>query len=333
MPTSHNGTRIIESSMHIVTHLSRPVGTAMALALTCLLGACDRPDLGAHTSQVAAKVNGDEITVSQLNFVLSRLGVANQQQAKQAQDKALDSLIDTHLLAKQALDQGLDREPQVLHALQYARQQVLAQAYIDRVVSQKGLHKPGESEIKDYYDKHPELFAKRRVYRLRHISVQGDPSEHEQVLQELGRAESFDALSRWLKGHDIKFTAQDQTRPAEDLPLGLLPKLNELREGAIIDTSANGTLQALELLGSEEHPLTRAQAAPLIKRFLLNRSRMDLARAEIKRLRESAKIELAGPFKEAAPGRTPAAPAVAETPHGSTTGESDFMKKGLSGLK
>lgn len=318
--------------MHTVTLRYRPARTALAVALTVLLGACGRHDLGTHASQVAAKVNSDEITVSQLDFLLSRLGVANQEQAEQAQGKALNSLIDTHLLAQQALKQGLDRDPQVLHALQYARQQVLAQAYIAHVVNHKGLHKPSDSEVQGYYDKHPALFAKRRVYRLRNVNIQGDPGNERQIRNEIIQAKTFAELSQWLRGRDIPFTTQEQTRAAEDLPLGLLPKLNRLKDRQFLDTTEGGTPQALQLVSVEEQPLSLDEAAPLIERFLVNRSRMDLARAEIKRLRGLASIKFVGSFQEAIPDR-PANVTAAASTSDSKQKQSDFMDKGLSGLK
>ena len=48
--------------------------------------------------------------------------------------QAVDSLINEQLLVKSALDNKLDRDPAVVQALERARRQVLARAYVERLV-------------------------------------------------------------------------------------------------------------------------------------------------------------------------------------------------------
>lgn len=289
--------------------------------------------MGGHTGQVAAKVNGDEITVSQVNYVLSQLGPAARQHLKLAQRKALNTLIDVDLLSKKALQQKLDRDPQVLQALQYAKQQVLAQAYMGRVLQQAGVGKPGASQIQDYYDKHPGLFSNRRVYHLRLIRIEETPDTDKAVRKELAHARTIDELTGWLKSHRLRYSTRDETEAAEGLPLGLLPKLDPMRKGDIIDISTGPALQALQLVSYEEQPLSRDQAAPLIERYLINRKRMDLAQAHIKKLRDSAKIELLGAFKGMDTGQSTGVAGITTPQQDSQGHGSDFMNKGLSGLK
>lgn len=302
------------------------------LILSGLMCACGQPNVGGHTSQVAARVNGDEITVSQLNYVLSRLGVSNQDEAKRAQHKALESLIETDLLAKQALQQGLDREPQVLQAIQYSKKKILAQAYLDRVLAHKNLTSPTNPQVRKYYNKHPELFAKRRIYHMREISIHDSSNADKSVRAELAKATSFTQLSKWLDAHNISFTTQDHISAAENLPLGLLPKLDRLRSGDMVDISDDTQLRAIEMLSSDEQPLSKAEAEPLIKRFLANRQRMDLARTEVKRLRTSAKIELVGSFNKTARDAHSELSSAAASPSASNSNKTDYMGKGLSGL-
>ena len=80
-------------------------------------------------SQVVAKVNGDEITVHQLNFALSKMGKLDQSQLKPASEKVLQKMVDTELLKQKAIAAKMDRDPQVLQMLEAAKQQVLAQAF------------------------------------------------------------------------------------------------------------------------------------------------------------------------------------------------------------
>jgi hypothetical protein len=61
----------------------------------------------------------------------------------------------------------------------------------------------------------------------------------------------------------------------------------------------NAVFEATEvqLLEAEAAPLSEAQATTLIEQFLAGRKRLELAAAEVRRLREVATIEYAGEFK------------------------------------
>jgi hypothetical protein len=53
----------------------------------------------------------------------------------------------------------------------------------------------------------------------------------------------------------------------------------------------------VQLVQSEDAALSEREAAPLIERFLAARSRLEVAEAEVKRLRQVATIEYVGEFK------------------------------------
>ena len=133
-------------------------GIAVLLATVILAAGCGESKDKAPASQTAAKVNGDEVTVHQINAELQRatrgapLQGAN---AEAASKRILEGLIDQTLLVQQAKEAKLDRDPTVLQALESARRQILAQAYIDR---QAAASPPTQDEIKAFYAKNPDLF-------------------------------------------------------------------------------------------------------------------------------------------------------------------------------
>jgi len=57
--------------------------------------------------------------------------------------------------------------------MQQAQRQVLVEAYMEHLF--KNLAAPTDSEIRDYYIRHPELFAQRKVYRVQELELQLDP--------------------------------------------------------------------------------------------------------------------------------------------------------------
>ncbi len=258
-----------------------------------------------QTPQIVAKVGKDEITAQALEFELSRLGTSlTQEQTREAANRVLRGLVDQHLLMQQAIADKLDRDPKVVQALEAARRQVLAQAYVEKVTAAAA--KPTEAEIKDYYDKHPELFSERRIYRLQEISVQVSPENATQVQEKLTSVRNLNEFVEWLRANNIPARGAQSVKAAEQLPLELLPRLHALKDGQAITLAGNNVLNIVYLAGSQTQPVTLQQATPMIERYLLNAKKRELAEQALKRLRETSKPEFLGEYSDAARIEAPA---------------------------
>ena len=282
-------------------------------------------------TQVAAKVNSGEVSVHQINQVMQKSNVSNPEQAKAASRQVLERLIDQELLVQQALDKKLDRDPKTLQAIEAARREVLARAYLEQVSASAA--KPTDAEIADYYAKHPELFAERRIFSLRELAVQAGPEFAPKLQQYMAQPRSMQELADWLRVENVRFTANAVTKPAEQLPLEIVKNIHQLKDGQIgIIRSGNNTL-ILEVAASRSMPVDAKAAQPVIEQFLLNQRKSEIAQTELKTLRSKGKIEYVGEFK--APEAEPAAaPAAAAAPAPAAQPSTDpALDKGLSGLK
>lgn len=304
------------------------------LALSVVLGltGCGENKEGeeAKATQVAAKVGKDEITVHQLNFELARLGNLNPDQAKKAAHQVLRTLVDQDLLMQKAIENKLDRDPKVVQALESARRQLLAQAYVDQLTA--NVAKPTDAEIHDYYAKNPALFSERRIFRLQEISVQVTPQNTEAVKAKLAGVKNLGEFVEWLKAQNIPARGVQSVKAAEQLPLELLPRLHALKDGQALTLSSGNQLNILYLAGSQSQPVSEEQARPVIERFLLNAKKREIAEAELKKLRDATKIEYLGEYKEAASAPAAAAPAAPTEPAAGGS-EQNAIQKGLEGLK
>lgn len=271
----------------------------MVLALGLAVAACGKSEEAKKETQVAVKVNGTEVTVQQVNFSMSRLGAVSAAQVKEAQAQVLKSLVDQQLLMQKAVEQKLERDPKVVLAIEAAKSQILAQAYMERTLS--GIAKPTAVEIKDYYAKHPDLFEKRRVFRFQELAIGVKPENAEAVKAQFAVAKNMEEMAAWLKSQNIQFTGGASVKAAEQLPLELLPKLNEMKDGQTIALPTPNNFQIIQLVASQAQPVAEAQATPAIERFLMNQKRNEMAKAELKKLRDAAKIEYVGAFADAAP--------------------------------
>lgn len=305
-----------------------------------VIGGCGKSG-PSKTGQVVAKVNGDEITIHQVNFALSRMGATSEAQAKDASKQALNALIDEELLVKKAVDMKLDRDPQITQAVESARRQILSQAYVEKQM--QGLGKPTASEVHDYYTKHPALFEKRRIYRFQELMFEAKPETMKGVKAQLEQGKPLAELARWLQAQKIEFSANESVKPAEQLPLDSLPRIQALKDGQIIVLPAGKAALALQLVVSRDQPLSEEQAKPLIENYLNNKKRIESAQAEVKKLRDTSKIEYLGAFADAGKLVKPvetaqgaAAPQAAAKDQGasaSAKADKGHLEKGLSGLK
>ena len=98
----------------VMRHADAGYDTAVACATA--LSACGGGDKKSGATQVAAKVGSEEISVHQINQVLSRTNAANA--TPQAVDKlrrdVLEKLIDQQLAVSQAEESKLNRSPEVV---------------------------------------------------------------------------------------------------------------------------------------------------------------------------------------------------------------------------
>jgi EpsD family peptidyl-prolyl cis-trans isomerase len=238
----------------------------------------------AAARKLAARVNGTEISLQQ---IAGTRGNPLQ---------ALDKVIDRELLVQKALEAKLDADPEVAQAIDGARRQLLAQAYLERTAAAKAKSSP--DEVSAFYAENPALFAQRRIYRLREVSVIASADKLDLIRSELSGARDLDEIAAWLKWRNLKVgVATTSTQPAEQLPLSYLPQLARMKEGDIAVLSSALGASVVQLVQAQDAPLTEQQAAPLIEQFLAGRKRLELAAAEVKRLRQLASIEYVGDFK------------------------------------
>lgn len=284
-------------------------------------------------TQVAAKVNAGEVSVHQINQVMQRTNVTNPEQAKAASRQVLERLIDQELLVQQAMDKKLDRDPRTLQAIEAAKREVLSRAYLEQVSA--AATKPIDSEIKAYYDEHPELFSERRIFNLRELAIQAGQDFMPKLQQYMAEPRNMQQVADWLNSENVRFTANAVTKPAEQLPLEMVKNIHQLKDGQVGIVRSGGTILLLEVAASRSAPVDEKTARPVIEQFLLNQRKTELAKTEVKSLREKAKIEYLGEFT--APAETSAAPAApvsaAEVTGAEQPDAGAAVDKGLSGLK
>ncbi len=293
------------------------------------LAACSSKDEKGPASQVAAKVNSEEISVHQINFMLGRVpaGATTPEQASKVRHEILEKLVDQQLAVEQATKNKLDRSPDVLMALEAARREILARAYIEQVSAAQS--KPSAESVTKYYTDHPALFAERRIYSLQEIALPASAGVAAPLREMVSSGKSMEEIANWLKGKDIKFSAASATRPAEQIPLDMLPKVHALKDGQALVFETPQSTTVLHVVATQSAPVTEEAATPRILQFLGNQRIGEVVADEMKQLRAKAKIVYQGEFASAdasVPTGAAAAPAADKD-------AGDAIAKGVAGLK
>ena len=271
------------------THRFGLVTLLLALAFA---GGCGKQPESRKSTQVAAKVNGDEVTVHQVNRVLARSQNVTPELAEQAKREILDKLVDQTLARQQALRKKLDQSPGVMQAVEAARSEILARAYLEQIAAAQPA--PTAAEVKQYHDAHPELFAQRRIFHLEDLVVLPSEGLAAALGQEVAKARSLAQLSAWLKARDAKFTANRGVLAAEQIPLELLPTVQAMNEGDIRLVESAGRLQVIRLIAAQAAPLDEARASARIQQFLFNQRSIEAIAREMNQLKQAAQIEYVG---------------------------------------
>ena len=282
-----------------------------AVAAAALLAACGGGDKGDKASQTAAKVNKEEITVHQINFVLQRQPGLKPEQAEAASRQVLERLIDQELAVQKAQEQKIDRDPRVVQQIEAAKREIIARAYVERVG--EAVSKPTNDEITKYYNEKPALFKDRRIYSLQELQIEAKPEQLEALRAKLASSKSLNEFADFLKANDIRYVANQAVRAAEQLPLSSVDAISRMKDGDSVVTSTPNGVTVLFLVGSRSQPVDEARARAAIEAFLLNQRKTEAAQKDLKALREGSKIEYVGKFAQPAPAAA-SAPALAPAP-------------------
>jgi peptidyl-prolyl cis-trans isomerase C len=267
------------SSLRIATLALSVVGTTCG----CGSGATASP----NATQVVARIDGHELTISQLNQALVAMHAADTGPA--AQQQALNALIDEELVVQAAQKATLDRDRGVMISMDADSREILLRAYTEQHIYPTGPIE--DSELRRFYDANAALFSARNIYHSVAFNVEQGPLAPE-LQAEIDQARSVDALRAILSRKNIGFQTEEITRAAEAIPLPLLPKLAAAAAGDIvIAKSEGGRTQLFVLTGLESSPLSFDEVSSEIRQFLTAQRNRAALKSYLQQLRAASKIE------------------------------------------
>lgn len=173
------------------------IATVPVLAMALALAACGKEPTG----QVAAVVNGEEITLQEINAELGDAQIPEGADGQAIRSAVLQRIIDRRILAQQAREDGLDETPEFL-----VRQRQLEDALLVQLLQQRAQRSaavPSAQAIDQFIRENPSSFGDRRIYTLDRIQfpMPPDPSQ----LRALEPAKTMDQVAAALDGLGIRY--------------------------------------------------------------------------------------------------------------------------------
>jgi EpsD family peptidyl-prolyl cis-trans isomerase len=253
-----------------------------------LLSACHKQ----ATGQVAAVVNGDEITLQEINSELQGARIPAGVDGKLAQQEALQRIIDRHLLAQQARKDGLDKTPEYLMRERQMRDALLIQ--LMEASAARATDVPSQKAIDDYIKANPATFADRTIYTLDRIQFP-TPADTSR-LKVLYDAHSMDAVAAALNQLGIKFARGPARMDSAQIGQEIINRIKSLPSTEPFILPVNGLVTVAVITGEAKQPITGDQATPLAVEAIRKKSVMDAVQQRLKTARADAKIQYQAGF-------------------------------------
>jgi len=169
----------------------------------------------AKTEDVAAVVNGDKITKSQVETVLKANNVKSEDEQK-IYPVVVDQLVDEKLLDTAAAKANVENSPEYKQKLAQAKESLVKQIFIENYLK----NKVTDSAVKAEYDKLKKDNKGKEEVHARHILVKTE-AEAKAIIKDLDGGAKFEDLAKEKStdpsaknGGDIGYFAQGELIPA-----------------------------------------------------------------------------------------------------------------------
>lgn len=248
------------------------------------LTACSKEKGG---GQSLARVNGEDITILQVNEELAHANVPSDQQ-QDASKKILESLIDRQIIVDEAMREKIDRSPEVQQAILRAKANIIEQAYLEKVVSK--IEKPTTAEISDYFHKHSEIFGNGKLYHMNSLLIAGKDMD-DKLKTEMASAKSLEEIAAWMTSHNVHYARGVSSRTTMNMPPEMAARLMSMQAGQMFVVNEGGNSMIVSIADIKDNPIAFEDAAPAIEQYFKITNTKKVMDTEIKHLRSLAKIQ------------------------------------------
>jgi EpsD family peptidyl-prolyl cis-trans isomerase len=253
------------------------------IAATLLLSGCHKEPKG----QIVAIVNGDEISLQELNTELGGVNIPEGVNRDALRKQVLQRLIDRKLIVQKAREQGIDKTPEYVSQQRRADENLLV-AMLGRKIAQT-VPMPADSEITQYIADNPSQFGGRERLLLDQIQFQA-PKDVKKLMV-LKDAHTLDQVAAGVQGLGLSFSRGKGVIDTGRLDPQLMGMINKLPPGEPFVLPSNGQYVASVIVGRDPTP-TPANIAKLGAAEMVRRKELVAeSKAQVARARSTAEIQ------------------------------------------
>lgn len=247
-----------------------------AVCFTLLLAGCDKEPEG----QVAAVVNGEEITLQEINAEVGDANIPEGIDKEVIQKAALSRIIERRLLAQSAREEDLDKTPEYLIRSRQLEESLLVQLLGKK--AERTLRVPDQQAVGKYMSENPSMFAERKVFTVDRIQFPL-PDNMEQ-LKSLEDDHSMTAVAAKLDKLGIKFQRGTAKMDSAQLGQKRLDQIRALPDGEPFVIPENGLVTVAVITGESAVSSDGVDMGPMALQALRNQ---ELAKALQERLKQA----------------------------------------------
>lgn len=203
--------------------MNRKLLISATVIASLALGSCARKAGG----QVAAVVNGDEITLQEINAEVNLTGVSQGADKDAVRQVALQRIIQRRLLGQVAKGEGIDKSAEFM-----TRKRALDDALLVQMLAAKvngSIRVPDSVAVDAFMASRPAMFGQRAVLTLDRIAFAA-PADAAR-LAALKGDHSIDAIARRLQEQGIAFTRGSAQLDTAQMAPGALKQIDALPAG------------------------------------------------------------------------------------------------------
>lgn len=280
--------------------MKKTVGLTVCTAAALLAG-CNK---ATPAGQVAATVNGEEITLQEINTELQAAQLPPGADKQTVQRALLQRVIDRKLLVGAAQDKKLDRTPEFMGQKRRMDELLLAQAFAKQQLTSVAV--PTPAEIDKFMGDHPNVYSGRELFALDQIRFPAP--RNSQSLQALAADHTMEAVGARLKSMGITYQRGAVSLDSANVPAPVLDTINKLPAGEPFVIPQPGIVTVNVITARRPVPLDAGPARQGAAQAWRQQKFGDVLQQQLTALKAGAKISYQNGFGPPPP--TPTQPAL-----------------------
>lgn len=263
------------------------------MAVALIISGCGRSDI-AKSSQVLAKVDKKEITVSYFERHVNNLPESLQKLSLEGEGKRalLEGLINREILYNEAIKRKIDKDAEIKRKIEDVKKELIINTFLQKEIINK--LKVDDKEVQDYFNSHANEFKNREEVRINQIVV-SEKKDADEILNKLREKADFGELAaRYstdkpsaLRRGDVGFFTYKQ------LPPGIRNSVFRLKVGEISEAyKMPAGYEIYKITDRRVVSYSFEQAKDAIRLQLLNQKFRESLKAWLNDLKKDMKIQI-----------------------------------------